>query len=484
MSNRYEINTVNSRGAADLIQSIIQKNNWKEVSGTRGSLIWYGLAINDEEIDISISKTVNRIPGMEAIARKRPLAETLKLIHRYYPTHFDISPRTFLLPEEHSLLEEHMKAHKRYFIVKPTAGAQGDGIYLISTPRELENCRMHCWSDVVIQEYIHPPLLLRGKKFDLRVYVVITSVNPLCAFVNEEGLARFCTEDYSAPTNQNINNAFMHLTNYSLNKRSTKFVHTDDIAGINEGSKQTFASLYEELRQAGYPVDLIKQNIKELMAKTLIAIQAGLCTQFESRLKAAKQNKLKCFHILGIDVLLTEDCRAWLLEINANPSLRVDFETEVSTGVYENHPSALDFYVKSMVVEDAIGIARMKLKQQMVTERCGSYERVLPGEYEFTNSGEMFMELKMIFSQYTEIKNPFCIPAGKFRKIYQKIKNAVSKEIIQADFDIIYMRAVKRFEISQMDYFAFISAIEEIARKYFPSALLENVTQIISLVQA
>jgi len=43
-------------------------------------------------------------------------------------------------------------------------------------------------------------------------------MNKLQAFVSNEGLARFCTAKYEAPTKQNYKKAFMHLTNYSINK--------------------------------------------------------------------------------------------------------------------------------------------------------------------------------------------------------------------------------------------------------------------------
>jgi hypothetical protein len=42
----------------------------------------------------------------------------------------------------------------------------------------------------------------------------------MVAFIADEGLARFCTEPYAEPTVHNIHNAFMHLTNYSLNKKN------------------------------------------------------------------------------------------------------------------------------------------------------------------------------------------------------------------------------------------------------------------------
>ena len=71
--------------------------------------------------------------------------------------------------------------------------------------------------------------MLDGFKFDLRVYVVVFGLNPVQAFLCDEGLARFCTAKYQEPKKANFKKAFMHLTNYSINKLNKKnFVHNND----------------------------------------------------------------------------------------------------------------------------------------------------------------------------------------------------------------------------------------------------------------
>ena len=50
------------------------------------------------------------------------------------------------------------------YIVKPSGGSQGTGIYLIRSP---ENLVQHS-HNAVVQEYVDSPLLLDGYKFDLR----------------------------------------------------------------------------------------------------------------------------------------------------------------------------------------------------------------------------------------------------------------------------------------------------------------------------
>jgi len=71
---------------------------------------------------------------------------------------------------------------------------------------------------------MHRPYLIDGLKFDLRIYVLVTSVDPLTIYLYEEGLGRFATETYQPPTRDNMEDVCMHLTNYAINKDNPKFI--------------------------------------------------------------------------------------------------------------------------------------------------------------------------------------------------------------------------------------------------------------------
>lgn len=86
------------------------------------------------------------------------------------------------------------------FIVKPDGGSQGDGIYLIRDPSDLKLVAGSQAKQAVVQEYIQKPLLIDKLKFDIRLYVLIKSMEPLEIYIAKEGLTRFCTEPYQVVT--------------------------------------------------------------------------------------------------------------------------------------------------------------------------------------------------------------------------------------------------------------------------------------------
>ena len=90
--------------------------------------------------------------------------------------------------------------------------------------------------------------MIDGLKFDLRIYVLLAGINPLRVFVYKEGMARFATEQYKAPNMHNLNNNYLHLTNYAINKENDKFIFNTSAEEHDIGHKRSLSSVLGQLR--------------------------------------------------------------------------------------------------------------------------------------------------------------------------------------------------------------------------------------------
>lgn len=101
---------------------------------------------------------------------------------------------------------------------------------------------------MIMQRYLKNPLLLNGYKFDLRIYVLVTSVNPLEMFIYKEGFGRFSTVPFNLDPNDKANK-YIHLTNVSINKYNMKNsdeTNHDDIYGGSKVSLETLKKRIEK----------------------------------------------------------------------------------------------------------------------------------------------------------------------------------------------------------------------------------------------
>ncbi len=176
---------------------------------------------------------------MNSILKKGPLTRALNVMRQIYKDEYKFYPRTWFLPEEmKEFCSECRYIHDKQvrsgqtpttFILKPNDGSQGEGIYLIRDPEDYLKLipKKNRNRPYIVQEYIHNPFLIDNLKSDLRVYVVVASVKPLEIYLCDEGLVRFATVDYESPDESNYRSSYMHLTNYSINKKNEDYKFYD-----------------------------------------------------------------------------------------------------------------------------------------------------------------------------------------------------------------------------------------------------------------
>ncbi|XP_014479842.1 PREDICTED: tubulin polyglutamylase TTLL4-like [Dinoponera quadriceps] len=285
------------------------------------------------------SQKVNHFPGTFQIGRKDRLWRNFsRMMAKHDKREFGFVPRTYVLPQDLRSFRQvwEKTGGKEKWIVKPPASARGTGIRVV-----------HRWSQipkkrpVVVQQYLSRPMLIHGAKFDLRLYVLVTSFNPLRVYMYPDGLVRFASVKYNEDINH-LSDRFMHLTNYSINKSSATYT-SNDCADSCTGHKWTLRTLWSYLEQERVNVDKLWASIKDMVVKTMIAGESSI----NSLTRTNVTSRYCCYELFGVDILLDENLKPWLLEVNISPSLQSS--------------SPLDVAVKGPLIRNVFNIAGYQL---------------------------------------------------------------------------------------------------------------------------
>ncbi|NWU61987.1 TTL11 polyglutamylase, partial [Pterocles burchelli] len=380
---RVTVDSSKAKTSLEALKISLRQLRWREFPFGRRlpcDIYWHGVSFHESDI---FSGQVNKFPGMTEVVRKITLSRAVRTMQDLFPLEYNFYPRSWILPEEFPLFVAEVRmmkdsdpSWKPTFIVKPDGGCQGDGIYLIKDPSDIRLTGSIQSRPAVVQEYICKPLLVDKLKFDIRLYVLLKSLEPLEIYIAKDGLSRFCTEPYQEPTLKNLHQVFMHLTNYSLNIHSGNFIHSDN---ANTGSKRTFSSILCRLSSRGADVKKLWSDIISLVIKTIIALTPELKVYYQSDIPAGKPGPT-CFQILGFDILLMKNLKPMLLEVNANPSMRIEHEQELSPGVFENVPSPVDEEVKVAVIRDTLRLVDPQKKKRKEIQLLGGMSRVGPAQ--------------------------------------------------------------------------------------------------------
>ncbi|XP_027752949.1 tubulin polyglutamylase TTLL6 isoform X4 [Empidonax traillii] len=283
------------------------------------TVCWTDSSVSLERLmEMKRFQKINHFPGMIELCRKDLLARNLNRMLRLFPKEYNIFPRTWCLPADYGDFHAYRSVRKtRTFICKPDNSCQGKGIFITHHPEEIKHGeRMIC------QQYISEPFLIDGFKFDMRIYVLVTSCDPLRVFLYKEGLARFATMRYINRSSRNLGDICMHLTNYAINKHNENFVQDDTM-----GSKRKLSTLNAWMAEHSYDTTKLWADIDDIVIKTLISAHPVLKHHYQSCFPNHVTG-CACFEILGFDILLDRRLKPWLLEVNHSPSFYTDSQLD------------------------------------------------------------------------------------------------------------------------------------------------------------
>ncbi|KEG09304.1 hypothetical protein DQ04_05451020 [Trypanosoma grayi] len=408
-------------------QTLVQRLSSRGLAydhATSPQVLWLDKSVLASRVAaLSCRHRINHFPGMHIIARKAVLFKRLMRIRRReglspalavdlgaFPWSFSASTELTLLErfiadqkQQQQQQQQQQAAWEQFFILKPSKGCQGKGIVVTAEPlRTLERTMGDTTDDYLVQIYMTPPLCIERKKFDLRIYVLVTSVvvgrpprrgfrpsllgaensssssiknilEGLHVFVHQEGLVRICAEEYIAPDRTNCERSSVHLTNYAVNKNSVDFTvgqstMGDKCDGVCEGNKRDFTFLQhyinalpggdapcagsEDNADTTTRWERLLRRIDTCVMLTILSGWEELQREFvgTGASRGSRSDGRNCFELLGFDMMLTEDLEPVLMEVNHSPSLFCDtpFDFETKRRVVMDLFRLLEPHVPSM----------------------------------------------------------------------------------------------------------------------------------------
>ncbi|XP_075703996.1 tubulin polyglutamylase TTLL5 isoform X2 [Rhinoderma darwinii] len=283
-----------------LVRSILSAHGFQEVNANSNNfnLMWTGSHVKPHLMrSLASFQKVNHFPRSYELTRKDRLYKNVQRMQQTYNVrNFNLLPQTYLLPGEYQEFCNAFSKDRGPWIVKPVASSRGRGVYLVNSPSQIS-----MEENLLVSRYISNPLLIDGFKFDVRLYVLITSYDPLVIYLYEEGLTS-CdnpeVEDY--------------------------------------GNKWSMSAMLRYLKQEGKDTAALMSQVEDLIIKTVIAGELPIATACKSFLA----HRGNCFELYGFDVLIDGNLRPWLLEVNLSPSLACD--------------APLDMKVKASMISDML----------------------------------------------------------------------------------------------------------------------------------
>ena len=218
---------------------------------------------------------------------------------------------------------------KNMWIVKPPNSNQGQGIRVFSKLSKIKafvNSEKHggCGNEWVVQKYLESPLLLWGRKFDIRVWVLVT--NDFEILMYRQGYLRTSSSVFTTETlhgdPKGVKAGFVHLTNFCMQK------HSPSVGKYEDGNTLSFGQFQEyiDTNFEGDGISLedhILPKMKSLVVDSLLAARSDPSMKDSTEGQGLLGGNMgrKQFELFGYDFMIDEDFRPWLIEVNTNPYL-------------------------------------------------------------------------------------------------------------------------------------------------------------------
>ena len=311
-------NYYNVKSRAAIFNNILANNQ----QGWNYNYLWK--VYQDNAHDAGIYQKINKYQFIGNF----PLDNTFKDgLNRFYnkqkmkfPEDYNYIPETYLFPDDKYQILEKFKDYQYnpedVWLFKPARSSFAHGIKIINNYTDIKNANQKSY---LISRYIMNPLLINGKKFDFRAYVLVTGMNPLKIYFYKDGYLKISVKNFTL-SKESINDGCIHITTSDTNLECFKGKEYKYDTDIYDEKSHFWSYLHFEryCNKRGINYTNIMEQMKDIFIKTFISLNVNFLELIEKR----KINDRNLFQLYGLDLMVDENNKVHLLELNRNPSMR------------------------------------------------------------------------------------------------------------------------------------------------------------------
>lgn len=295
------------------------------MSATEADLLWMRKGYDPFFKALTQFQLLNHIPNERRIINKGFLTEHLQNYSRQQ-SHFDFSLEDFYqetyclrdADQSNEFLQSQPDSENadELWILKPSHMSRGRGIRIISnrseaTPYVLESRKLGTQSSergYIAQRYIRNPLLLDGRKSEIRIYWLIACLEPLQVLLYREGTVRLNSLPFKL---NDFENQLIHVTNVYQQENHPDF-DPSIVLKWTFDDLESYVTNKLGLASAGFIENQLKPALKKYLAYVVHAARDELIRRPNSGL---------FFGLFGADLILDDQLRPWLTEVQKGPGL-------------------------------------------------------------------------------------------------------------------------------------------------------------------
>ena len=290
----------------------------------------------------------------------------------------------------------------------------------------------HIDNSLIIQKYIANPLLLQGHKFDIRIYLLVASTNPLILYYHD-GLLRVSLYKYD----QNSDLKAIHLTNTDISKEILEKAKKDGVwhdmteKELREFQMWNFTKLQDYLLKEGKINDTnwLDTSLRHQIKKAIAHIGRF------SRNRFLKRSNI--YELFEMDFLLDDKLKLWFIESISGPVMKA------------TTPEKEAFLIKMLNDHFDIMFNYLKSRMKRIIMFVNDLSKEISNEYIF---GESFMipnitqrrtQYKKLNRNYLEMEFQPNFNNGFFKVIDENLEGSaryselISDECINSEFESV-----------------------------------------------